>query len=152
MKLDCWKTIVSFWDGFLAGAMLVSGRVTTLANVAVLNPKVVFSFFVGRFKYNGPPSPMRCDSAKKWNGDGHLWCHFQRSAPKKESKWPIWGGENARKRIPSREVTDRSHLWKRKIIVPASFKWDMLVPRRASSIIFMWPKSNADNIIWFKHI
>ena len=24
--MDGWKTIVSFWDGFLVGAMLVSGR------------------------------------------------------------------------------------------------------------------------------
>ena len=30
-----WKTIVSFWDGFLAGAMLVSGRVS--AQFSVLN-------------------------------------------------------------------------------------------------------------------
>ena len=26
LKMDDWKMIVSFWDGFLAGAMLVSGR------------------------------------------------------------------------------------------------------------------------------
>ena len=27
LKMDGWKTIVSFWYGFLAGAMLVSERV-----------------------------------------------------------------------------------------------------------------------------
>ena len=27
LKMEGWKTILSFWDGFLAGAMFVSGRV-----------------------------------------------------------------------------------------------------------------------------
>ena len=28
LKMDGWKTIVSFWEGLLAGAMLVSGSVS----------------------------------------------------------------------------------------------------------------------------
>ena len=28
LKMDGWNMIVSFWDGLLGGAMLVSGRVT----------------------------------------------------------------------------------------------------------------------------
>ena len=27
LKMDCWNTIVSFWDGLFSGATLVSGRV-----------------------------------------------------------------------------------------------------------------------------
>ena len=33
--MDGWKTIVSFWDGFLAGAMLVSGSVSYIDRVKI---------------------------------------------------------------------------------------------------------------------
>ena len=42
--MDGWKTSVSFWNGFLAGAMLVSGMVNPadISNLVIESPKIFF--------------------------------------------------------------------------------------------------------------